>query len=275
MNKFSRYLIDEPALQVLPTAAKYLGVNEAIILQQMQYWLSINPHEKDGERWIYNTYKSWAQQMPWMSDRYIQKLIIKLESDGFIITGNFNDKKYDRTKWYRINYEKIDQVCYPGNSQCYPGNIGTQPEQQPIPETTHRLTTETNNTTANGVPLADSSAKKTHVESPIKSMLEGMRLYMGFPDRITVDPIPNYGKEGKAIKRMLSRGFTPRQIILCWRAKVDSRKEYVSMVYVNEDIGKAPIIPGAAKYSRSARPSKGEAPADILDGATEISGGEL
>ena len=52
------------------------------------------------------------------------------------------------------------------------------------------------------------------------------------------DPIPNYGKEGKAIKRMLTRGFTREEILACWRSKVSQRGgEFVSMVWVNEDIG--------------------------------------
>ncbi len=52
-----------------------------------------------------------------------------------------------------------------------------------------------------------------------------------------IDPIPNYGKEGKAIKRMLDRGFTREEILACWRSKVSQRGgEFVSMTWVNEDI---------------------------------------
>ncbi len=53
------------------------------------------------------------------------------------------------------------------------------------------------------------------------------------------DPIPNYGKEGKAIKRILTRGFTREEIMACWKGKVSQRGgEFVSMTWVNEDIGK-------------------------------------
>ena len=55
------------------------------------------------------------------------------------------------------------------------------------------------------------------------------------------DPIPNYGKEGKAIKRMITRGFGKDEILNCWKGKVSQRGgSFVSMVYVNEDIGKTP-----------------------------------
>jgi len=54
-----------------------------------------------------------------------------------------------------------------------------------------------------------------------------------------IDPIPNYGKEGKAIKRMLTRGFTREEILACWKGKVSQRGgEFTSMTWVNEDIGK-------------------------------------
>ena len=53
-----------------------------------------------------------------------------------------------------------------------------------------------------------------------------------------IDPIPNYGKEGKAIKRMLTRGFTREEILACWKGKVSQRGgEFISMTWVNEDIG--------------------------------------
>ena len=62
------------------------------------------------------------------------------------------------------------------------------------------------------------------------------------------DPIPNYGKEGNAIKRMLTRGFTREEILACWKGKVSQRGgEFVSMTWVNEDIGKKGVTNGADK----------------------------
>ena len=67
-------------------------------------------------------------------------------------------------------------------------------------------------------------------------MFDGMRAFYGYPDRTDKDPVPNYGKEGKAIKRMLARGFTPTQILEVWMAKCKKAGVFKSMVYVNEDI---------------------------------------
>ena len=74
---------------------------------------------------------------------------------------------------------------------------------------------------------------------PVNEIFSEMRTYLGYPDRVEEDPIPSYGKEGQAIKRMLSRGFTREEILTCWKDKVSQRGgEFVSMTWVNEDIGK-------------------------------------
>ena len=73
----------------------------------------------------------------------------------------------------------------------------------------------------------------------VNEIFNEMRTYLGFPDRVKEDPIPSYGKEGQAIKRMLARGFTREEVTGCWKQKVDARGgEFVSMTWVNEDIGK-------------------------------------
>lgn len=78
-----------------------------------------------------------------------------------------------------------------------------------------------------------------------------LQKYLGFPERVAVDPIPNPAKEARFIDKMIRRGFTWPQIFDTWRAKVDDRGEFVSMVYVNEDIGKKGGNHGA--HSRNPR----------------------
>ena len=65
-----------------------------------------------------------------------------------------------------------------------------------------------------------------------------MQKHLGFPDRTDKDPIPNPGKEGKFIKQMKNRGWNWPQILLLWKEKCQRKGEFVSMQWVNEDIGK-------------------------------------
>lgn len=51
------YLIEESPLTVLPTLAVAIGLHESMIIQQVQYWISINKKEGrnyiDGKYWTY------------------------------------------------------------------------------------------------------------------------------------------------------------------------------------------------------------------------------
>lgn len=101
-------LISEPPLQVLPTLARLIGLNEAIILQQVHYWLQRSNNVRDGYRWVYNSYPEWYEQMPlWKSETTMRTAFKNLEKKGLLITANYNKAKFDKTKWYRINYEKL------------------------------------------------------------------------------------------------------------------------------------------------------------------------
>ena len=50
--------------------ATIIGLNEAIILQQVHYWLELNKKEgknfHKGRYWTYNTYEEWHEQFLFM-----------------------------------------------------------------------------------------------------------------------------------------------------------------------------------------------------------------
>ena len=49
----SKLLINESPIMIQPTLVMKLGLNQAIIIQQLHYWLVKSPHIKDGKRRIY------------------------------------------------------------------------------------------------------------------------------------------------------------------------------------------------------------------------------
>lgn len=106
----SSLLIDEHPLVVLPSLAKEIGLNEAIMLQQIHFWISKRKHFKDGRYWVYNSYDSWAEQFPFWSKSTIIRILKRLEDRELIVVGNYNRLKIDQTKWYTVNYEKVDEL---------------------------------------------------------------------------------------------------------------------------------------------------------------------
>ncbi|WMT19174.1 DnaD domain-containing protein [Parageobacillus toebii] len=106
----TRLLLDEEPLVILPSLAAAIGLNESIVLQQLHYWLERSTNVHEGHTWVYNTYEEWKEQFPFWSESTIRRIITKLEKQELIITGNFNRSKIDKTKWYRINYEKLARL---------------------------------------------------------------------------------------------------------------------------------------------------------------------
>lgn len=112
-NNNSRLLIDEAPMLVLPSLIKAVGNNSdrAIILQQLHYFINMSKHDHDGRKWVYNSVKKWQiEQFQWMSTKTVQRHLNFLEENGFLITGNYNKAKFDKTKWYSIDYDKLDEA---------------------------------------------------------------------------------------------------------------------------------------------------------------------
>ena len=106
-------LIDDYPILVLPTLASEIGLNEAIVLQQMHYWLKKSNHNYDGRRWIYNSFPEWQKHFPFWSVMTIKRAVYSLEKQNLLYVGNYNKAKFDKTKWYSINYEKLEGMKRP------------------------------------------------------------------------------------------------------------------------------------------------------------------
>lgn len=107
----SNLLFDERPLVLQPRLAFLLGgSDEAIILQQVHYWTQKNMNIRDGYSWVYNSMKDWHKQFYWISESSVKRIFTKLEKKGVLITGNYNKAKFDKTKWYRIDYGALDEM---------------------------------------------------------------------------------------------------------------------------------------------------------------------
>jgi hypothetical protein len=99
----SKLLINEKQLQILPSLAVRIGLPEAVVLQQIHYWLCSSHHEIEGRKWVYNTYENWQKQLPFWSVSTVKRMILSLENMGLLISANWNASKLDKTKWYSID----------------------------------------------------------------------------------------------------------------------------------------------------------------------------
>lgn len=144
----SNLLIHEEPLLVLPGLASRIGLNEAIFLQQIHYWLNRSKHFYDERNWVYNSVAEWVKQFPFWSENTIRRIVKNLEDEQLLVIGNYNRAKFDKTKWYSINYEKL-RLLESTNDVPNLGRRFTQNEQmdvpnlgKPIPETNTETTSE-------------------------------------------------------------------------------------------------------------------------------------
>lgn len=152
------WLFDEHPLVIDVKLAQAIGLNEAIVLQQVNYWLHGRHAKKiNGRLWTYNSLKKWNEQFPFWSERTVKRVFSSLEKDGLLITDNFNKYKFDKTKWYSIDIDKLTnrmgQNDPMGKAKMAPSHSAKM--AQPIPDTTD-TSSETSN---NGQAVPDNTQK--------------------------------------------------------------------------------------------------------------------
>lgn len=120
---FKELFIDKSKTLIINTdLALVLGdLNEAIVLNQLNYWLEINKKADknfiDDRYWVYNSYSDWkTNDFPYWSEKTIQRTFTRLESKGIVISANYNKLAIDKTKWYTINTKKLQELVDKFNS---------------------------------------------------------------------------------------------------------------------------------------------------------------
>jgi hypothetical protein len=87
-----------------PEVAQQFGIVEAIIIKNFQFWIEHNfrndRNHHDGRTWTYNSVRAFLELFPYMTKKQLYGALKRLEDGGVIITGNYNETKYDRTTWY-------------------------------------------------------------------------------------------------------------------------------------------------------------------------------
>lgn len=120
---FKELFIDKSKTLIINTdLALVLGdLNEAIVLNQLNYWLGINSKAGknfiDDRYWVYNSYSDWkAKDFPYWSEKTIQRTFTRLENKGVVVSANYNKLGIDKTKWYTIDTEKLQELVDEFNS---------------------------------------------------------------------------------------------------------------------------------------------------------------
>ena len=102
MNKL---LLNESPLIILPSLASEIGLNEAIFLQQLHYWILKSSTTFDNKKWVFRTTKEWENEFPFWSNSTIKRAINSLKKRKILVV-----KKVYPNVFYSINEENIGKI---------------------------------------------------------------------------------------------------------------------------------------------------------------------
>ncbi len=191
-----KLLISESPLQLIPSLAVKVGLNEAIILQQLHFRSLISNNVRDGHKWVYKTYEEWKlDEFPFWSTDTIKRAIRRLEDNGYIIsTNSYNRMKMDKTKWYRIDYSRLQFETE--DSAVKPEAQSTEEEVQVAPSRESNL------------PLAITKEIKSNKKEIVEQQLDVVQII----DHLNSSSTKQFKAASKATKRLiharLREGYT-------------------------------------------------------------------
>lgn len=189
--------------------AKVIGVDGAVMLQNIQYWIAKNKannkHFYDDNYWTYNSVKAFECLFPFWSNKQITRILKKLIDDGYLITGNYNKQNYDRTKWYAIT-QKGYSILPNGQIELTKKVNGFDQKDKPIPNI------NTNNKPNNkytSQDIEDVWSIYPNKKGKAKSLYYISKILEKYSKQELIDAVKRYSLEKKGVdKQFILHGST-------------------------------------------------------------------
>lgn len=140
---------------------KLYGVNEAIFMQNLYWWIEKNRqseinyytvklHNKNGEIFTVSDYWTYNSMRAFQTERQIRTIVYNFRRKGLIITSNLNKMKHDKTMWYTLtnNVKKVyenSQTQLTEKSNGFGQNVTPIPDRKLVTKPDNKLTKESLN----------------------------------------------------------------------------------------------------------------------------------
>lgn len=231
----SDLLINEPPIVFSPSLAKMIGVNEAIVVQQLHFLLSLKTSGVMalGEKWIWNTYEGWqADYFPFWSTRTIRRIFDELETKFVVISSQPEGFK-SRKKYYRLNkgmvhqltlenasridIEKIENLPCGQNGQLEPpcGQVGRFDVANLADSHKYTETSTENPLPPEGVVVEDDTP---FIDPDSKPTKRKPRKHIAEQFRLSIDTTPDW-------VGLIPEGLNTPEFISSWQRYIDYRAE--------------------------------------------------
>ncbi|HEY9657641.1 MAG TPA: hypothetical protein V6C65_04190 [Allocoleopsis sp.] len=113
----SNLLLHEKVIALLPSLANRLGLNEAIVTQQVFWRITFNRDNerdtfRDGRWWVFMTIEDWwEREFTWWSLPTVKRTFKNLEEMGLLLTDFFDKGVHCRRKWYTVDHEAVERLA--------------------------------------------------------------------------------------------------------------------------------------------------------------------
>lgn len=185
--------------------AQMYSVEEAIFLQNIYFWYLHNKRNNknfyDNRYWTYNSVSAFAQEFVYLSEKQIRNILVKLETKGLILTGNYNKISYDRTKWYSITEMGIGILEQLGihKEQEIKSKAISKKVKTILPNENIHLPKQSNGVAQKGEPIPSLNTDLNQIETQIEEEeLQNSNEFCPPPDKLTSKGVLDlYIKQGK------------------------------------------------------------------------------
>lgn len=256
----------EDILLVNRRLAAIVGLNEAIVLQQIHYWVKKKGGgvEFQGARWVFNSLERWQEQFPFWSQDTVKRALAALKSKGLVRVEKLSEVGRDRTNYYTIDYRQVALLeegilpqCNSANctnasvqsapmDQCkLPSSIGANCTDANKTKTTQETTTKTTIPAA-ALPAAKNKAepvdeKETALQAACRSTWAAYST--AYERRYGAKPVRNQSVNSK-VKQFVQRiGFEESPLVAAFYVDRVSDSFVVRKVH---DVGL--LLSGAEGY---------------------------
>ena len=182
---------------------KTFSYKKSLFISKLHYWLNkCGRNIEDSEaKWIYNTIKDWAEQFNW-SLSTLKRIVYSLEEEGIIISKKINARKWNHTKWYSIDYNKLNSFLNVDKelrdcSDKKRANRLAQKEPIIISNTSNNYTNRSSNEEfyINLITSSDEKVEEIKIDSNGKETINKMLYVWNKVFKCSVSPIKAYSNK--------------------------------------------------------------------------------
>src|SRR5689334_14775082 len=97
-----------------PAVAKALHGNtniiQAIVLEQMHYWLQRSSKTYQGKNWVYKTYQEWGDELG-LTPKQVRSALDDLRKSGLVVAIRNPHHGFDQTLWWTIDATALARLA--------------------------------------------------------------------------------------------------------------------------------------------------------------------